>query len=215
MPASTTLIVFALTTVALVATPGPNLVYILGTGVGHGRRLAVASAFGVELGTLAHVLAAVVGISALLAASAAAFEVVRWAGVTYLVYLGVRAWRSAPPSTDAAPSAPTAVSGSSMRRAVLRGFTVNALNPKVALFFLALFPQFTDADAGPAWVQMLVLGFVFVALAMTIDLAVAVASGSVGRWLACRPRLAGSQPRVTGAVYLGIGLAAAAGTGQR
>jgi threonine/homoserine/homoserine lactone efflux protein len=143
MPESGTFLVFVLSALALVLVPGPNVIYIVTRGVDQGRRAGLASACGVETATLVHVAAAAAGLSALLASSAAASEVVRYAGAAYLAYLGVRTLLSDDGigSGDSPPPARLA-------RVYTEGFLVNLLNPKVALFFLAFLPQFVDPE-GP------------------------------------------------------------------
>ncbi len=199
MPALTTLLAFSGATILLVLLPGPNLLFILGAGISGGRRTALAAAVGVELGTLVHVIAAAVGLSAVLQTSATAFATVKYLGVAYLVYLGVRALRA--PHLDEPGPRPEPQSTLS---AVRRGVLVNVLNPKVALFFLAFLPQFIDTDRGSASAQIMVLGSVFFAIALAIDLVYAVAAGAVGRWLERRPRLLRRQERITGVIYLGL-----------
>jgi threonine/homoserine/homoserine lactone efflux protein len=157
---------------------------------------------GVETGTIIHVAAAAFGLSALLASSAVAFEVVKYAGVAYLVYLGVRALRAGgAPETRAAPAG--------MRRTVAEGVLVNVLNPKVSLFFLAFLPQFVDSERGAAATQILVLGAVFIAVATALDLLFVLGAGLL------RNRLGGGGGRrFAGGVYLALA-ALAAGTGGK
>ncbi|NNE94402.1 MAG: LysE family translocator [Acidimicrobiales bacterium] len=201
------LLSFSAATVVLVMLPGPNLLYIVGNGISGGRRAALASAVGVELGTLVHVIAAAVGLSAILQSSAVTFSTIKYLGVAYLGYLGIKALRTTPhdqPSVAAAPQSTSRVMG--------RGLIVNVLNPKVSLFFLAFLPQFIDGQQGSASQQILVLGAVFFAIALTIDLIYAIGSGSLGRWLSRRPKLFRQQERIAGVVYLGLaGIAAAQG----
>jgi threonine/homoserine/homoserine lactone efflux protein len=150
-----------------------------------------------------HVAAAAFGLTALLASSAVAFEVVKYAGVAYLVYLGVRALRSGKaPETQVAPAG--------MRRTVAEGVLVNVLNPKVALFFLAFLPQFVDPEKGSAVTQILVLGLVFMAIAATLDLLFVVAANLVGKRLG-----GGGSRRFAGGVYLALAALAAATGGRR
>jgi threonine/homoserine/homoserine lactone efflux protein len=205
LPSPTTFGLFAVTAVALVAIPGPNMLYILSRGVTYGRPAAYASAIGVELGTLVHVFGTVVGVSALVAASAVAFNTVKYAGAAYLVYLGVRALLSRSGlQLDTSTARPRPL------LAVLRqGALVNVLNPKVALFFLALLPQYIDAGRGPVATQTLALGGTFFAIALAMDLVYATVSGAIGRWLRRRPALARGQRYVAGLTYLGLGVAAA------
>ena len=155
---------------------------------------------GVEAGTLVHVTAAALGLSALLASSEVAFEMVRWSGVAYLVYLGVRALRA----RDIAPSAAPI----GMRRSVLEGLVVNVLNPKVSVFFLAFLPQFVDPLQGSAGTQVLVLGAVFLAIASLLDLLYVLGAALIGQRLSRGRKLAG-------AVYPALAALAAATGGRR
>jgi threonine/homoserine/homoserine lactone efflux protein len=188
----------------LIAIPGPNLVYIVTRSVEGGRRVGLASMLGVEVAGLIHVGAAAAGLSALLASSAVAFEVVRWAGIAYLVYLGVRALR-------AKEVGPTVERRGTTRRAFVEGTLVNLLNPKVAIFFLAFLPQFVDPDRGAAWSQVLVLGAVFMVIAVVLDLLYVLGAGFLRR------RLDGvrGRGRLAGAVYLALAALAAASGGRR
>lgn len=197
MPALTTLLAFSGATLILVLLPGPNLLFILGAGISGGRKPALAAAVGVEVGTLVHVFAAAVGISALLQSSAVAFSTVKYLGVAYLVYLGIKALR-AKPSDHADQTAEPQSTLTAMRRGAL----VNILNPKVSLFFLAFLPQFIDPGRGSAAQQILVLGLVFFVIALAIDLIYAAGSGSLGRWLKSRPGLVRRQERIAGLIYL-------------
>jgi threonine/homoserine/homoserine lactone efflux protein len=201
MPDSSTLLLFATSAAALVLIPGPNLIYIVTRSVEAGRRAGLASMLGVETGTIVHVAAAAFGVSALLASSAVAFEVVRYAGVAYLVYLGVRALRS-----KEAPAGAAAAGG--VRRTYAEGVLVNVLNPKVSLFFVAFLPQFVDPARGAIATQVLVLGVVFIAIAATLDLLFVVGAGMVGERIR-RGR------RYTGVVYLALAAFAAASGGRR
>ncbi|HWS58197.1 MAG TPA: LysE family translocator [Actinotalea sp.] len=208
MPSPETLALFALAGIALVAAPGPAVTFILATTLRHGRGPGLAATAGVELGNTVHVLAAAVGVSAVVAASATAFSAIKVAGAAWLLWLAVRAWGARTPGTLAQVAPPeTAPAGSATaRRAaqVRAGFLVGTLNPKTALFFLALLPQFVRPDAGAAWSQMLVLGLVFVALATVGDSIWALGGGAV------RGALPGVRmvvlDRVSAAVYAALGL---------
>jgi threonine/homoserine/homoserine lactone efflux protein len=202
MPDLATLLLFAGSAATLVLIPGPNLIYIVTRSVEAGRRAGLASVMGIEAGTMIHVAAAAFGLSALLASSAVAFEVVKYAGVAYLVYLGVRALRTGgEPEPAAAPAG--------MRRTVAEGMLVNVLNPKVSLFFLAFLPQFVDPERGAAATQVLVLGAVFIAVASALDLLFVLAAGLM------RERLGAGSGRVAGGVYLALAAMAAATGGRR
>ncbi len=168
---------FALATLVLVAVPGPNLIYIITRSVQDGRRAGVVSALGVETGTLLHVLVAVCGLATFITDHPLAFAVLRYTGAGYLAYLGVRALLRRPPSSavdaDDAEDRPD-------RRRLLRLYRdavlVNVLNPKVVLFFLAFLPQFvpTGLTSAETRTRMLVLGAVFLAIALAFDLCYAL-----------------------------------------
>ena len=203
MPEPATLLLFAAATVLLVVVPGPNLVYIVTRGASQGRRVGLASAMGIETGTLIHIAAAALGLSALLASSAAAFEIVRYGGAAYLLYLGVRTLRARD------EGGPTAVASQpALGRVYAEGVLVNVLNPKVALFFLAFLPQFVDPSAGGATGQVLVLGAVFFAIALVLDLLYAQAASLLGARLGSRPTLV---RRTSGGIYIALAVAALAG----
>ncbi len=199
-PDSTALWFFSLAALALLAIPGPAVLYIVVQSAEQGRRVGLASVAGIHLGTLVHVAAATVGLSALIVASALAFSVVKYAGAAYLVYLGVR--KLLERDTQAAVERRT----EPLRRAFVRGVVVNVLNPKTALFFLAFLPQFVNADRGGVWSQALVLGLVFIGLGLVSDSLYALAAGTVGDLLRRRRRFLRYG---SGVVYIGLGATAA------
>lgn len=211
MPEPSTLLLFAVAAVALIAIPGPNLIYIATRSMSEGRRSGLASVLGVETGTLIHSLAAALGISALVASSATAFEVIRYAGAAYLVYLGVRelARRREAPDGDAPRPEP------SLARAYRQGVLVQVLNPKVALFFLAFLPQFVDPERGSVATQVLVLGAVLAFLGASLSSLWALGAGALGERLGDRPSLAQRGRYLTGAVYILLGAAAALTGGRK
>jgi threonine/homoserine/homoserine lactone efflux protein len=209
MPPAGTLLVFAAASVALVAVPGPNVLFVLARGIGGGRRAAVVSVLGVETATLVFVAAAAFGLTAVLASSALAFAVLRYAGAAYLVFLGVRALLDRS-GTDLTVPRPPARDGRTFRQA----FAVGISNPKVALFFLAFLPQFVSPSAGPATVQVLVLGTLFLVVATTLDLGWAMLAGLLAGWLRRHPALLRRQRFVSGPVYLGLGAYAAVAGGK-
>jgi threonine/homoserine/homoserine lactone efflux protein len=198
-PDSTAVWLFCLAALALLAIPGPAVLYVVVQSAEQGRRVGLASVAGIHLGTLVHVAAAAAGLSALIVASAVAFSVVKYAGAAYLIYLGIRKLleRSSPEQRPRPEP---------LRRAFARGIVVNVLNPKTALFFLAFLPQFVDADRGGVWSQALVLGLVFVGLGLVSDSLYALAAGTVGGLLRRQRRLLGYG---SGVVYIGLGATAA------
>jgi threonine/homoserine/homoserine lactone efflux protein len=199
------LITFAVAATLLIIVPGPNVIYIITRGIDQGRRAAVASALGVQTGMLFHIGAAVLGLSALVASSDLVFDVVRYAGAAYLIWMGISSIRSRRTALDGPEISRRASHG----RLFAQGLVVNVLNPKVGLFFIAFLPQFIDPARGSSTVQILVLGGVFVAIAVISDLVYAFASGSIGAWLRTRERIARQRDRFAGVVYILLGTLAA------
>lgn len=194
------LLLFMAACVPLVLAPGPSVAYILTTTLSSGRTTGLSGVAGVELGYVLHIVAAVAGVSAVIAASAEAFTLVKVAGALYLVWLGIKAWRS----RDDTRLRDMGSAGAAVRpgAAFRRGFLVGVLNPKTAVFFLSFLPQFVSADAGPAWLQMAVLGLIFVAMASVPDLAWALAGTGVRRILpAVRMK---TLERISGTVLFGL-----------
>lgn len=194
-----TFLTFFVAAVVLAITPGPGIAYVVARTVAGGRAEGLASCIGTGLGGLLHVLAAAVGLSLLVAQSALAFNVVKWLGVAYLVYLGLRLLFSRQPAAE-----PGAVQPQGARRALAEGILVEALNVKTALFFLAFLPQFTDASA-PLVPQLVLLGSICVALNTLVDVVVVFAAHRLlasGVARAARARL---MTRVSGVTMLGLG----------
>jgi threonine/homoserine/homoserine lactone efflux protein len=191
----------------LFVVPGPSVLYIVTRSIDQGRRAGFASVLGIHAGSLVHVAAAILGLSALLASSAAAFDVVRYAGAAYLIWLGVRRLRQRSSPTadgeDGAPPVPVPLS-----RVAAQGFVVNLFNPKTAIFFLAFLPQFVDANAGPVPLQLAIFGVLFVLLGLLSDGTYAVVASAVGARLARGRRFERAHRWGAGLVYLGLGLAA-------
>jgi threonine/homoserine/homoserine lactone efflux protein len=199
-PDSTSLWLFSVAAVALLLIPGPAVLYVVVQSAEQGRRVGLASVAGIHLGTLVHVAAATVGLSALIVASAVAFSVVKYAGAAYLISIGIRKLLAGDDESEVERRRET------LRRAFRRGAVVNVLNPKTALFFLAFLPQFVDPDRGGVWSQALVLGLVFVGLGLVSDSLYAVAAGTVGQLLRRRRR---ALRYGSGVIFIGLGAAAA------
>jgi threonine/homoserine/homoserine lactone efflux protein len=204
MPDAASMLVFAAAALALLLVPGPAVMFIVTRSLADGRRAGLAAVLGVQVGALAHVLAATVGLSALLVSSALAFSVVKYAGAAYLVYLGLRKILARDPVPDAA-----AVEHATARAAFRQGVIVNLLNPKTALFFLAFLPQFVNPARGPVSLQVLVLGLTFVGLAVVTDSVYALASGSLAAWARSRRSPLAGARRLAGGVYVALGVTAA------
>jgi len=205
------LVVFVAASLVLLVTPGPAVLYIVARSVEQGRLAGLVSALGIHAGTLVHVAAAALGISALLVSSALAFGVVKYLGAAYLVYLGLRKLlgRDGAPAGEAAPPR-------SLSRLFAQGAVVNLLNPKTALFFLAFLPQFVDPARGRIALQVLWLGAVFIALGIVSDGLWALAAGTAGGWLRRNERFLRAERYVSGTVFVGLGVTAAlAGDGRK
>ena len=183
----------------LVLLPGPGTAWILAQAAAGGTPRGVRAAFGLETATLIHALAAGLGLSAVLATSAMAFQLLKYAGAIYLLWMGLRAWRERPraPATDA--PRPIAHRGV-YRRSVLTG----VLNPKTAVFFLAFLPQFVHPERGLVWLQFLLLGAMLSTIGLSHSLALSFAVGRFGGRL--RERAGRWQQRVTGTVFIALGL---------
>ncbi len=208
MPEGTTILVVALASLVLVVIPGPAVIYILTRSVSQGRDAGLVSAIGVNLGSTVHVFAAVAGLTVLLASSTAAYTAVKWAGVVYLAWIGIRTLMS----DDEGFSEP-AVEPAGLKRIFIQGVLVNMLNPKVAIFFLAFLPQFVDPNAPNAATQTLVLGLTLVTIGLISDSVYAVIGGSLGDLFRKRPGAARASRITAGSVYLALaGIAAVAGT---
>lgn len=201
---ATNLVLFAAASLALVVTPGPDIVYVLTRGIGQGRGTALASTLGVCLGYVVHTALAVLGLSALLASSATAFQVVRYAGAAYLLYLGVRILLRK--QTFAVPSG--APSGEVVRvsAVVWQGVLTSVLNPKGILLFVSFLPQFVDPGVGNVALQVSVLGLIHTLLCLAVYGVVALSSGALGNRLAGSPRFSDALRWLTGSVLVGLGL---------
>lgn len=200
MVSTATLLTYVTVVLGLFLIPGPAVLLVLGRSMAGGRRVGMATGLGIAFGDLLHTLMATIGLSAVLMTSALAFSLVKYAGVAYLVYLGIRAFMEKSDELDIAPArlidAPLA-----FRQAVL----AEVLNPKTALFFLAFLPQFVDPGHGPV-AQLATLGLVFVGMSAVYTVLLALAAGSIGQWLKRHRSIGRWQGRVVGTIYLALGV---------
>jgi threonine/homoserine/homoserine lactone efflux protein len=196
---------------ALLVIPGPSVLFVVTRGVVLGRRAALATVLGNELGICVHVVAVAVGVGAIVQRSVAVFTAMKLAGAAYLVWLGIRAIRE---RRDLREALASSMSDHSRRRLVRDGFVVGVSNPKTTLFFLAVLPQFVRPEQGHVTLQLLALGVTFVALAFLNDGLYGVAAGSVRRWLDRSPRRAELVGGASGLVMIGLGVRLAV-TGRR
>ncbi len=202
MPSLPTLVTFGAASLALLVIPGPAVLYIVNRSVADGRRVGLAAVAGIEIGSLVHVVAAALGLSAALAASARAFDLIKWLGAAYLIVIGIRTLVSRPAATGVLTDAIRP------RRAFAQGFVVNLLNPKVALFFLSFLPQFIDPARGSGAAQSLFLGLVFVGLASVSDGLYSLAASSLRTVLLRSRALPFARRYLAGSVYVALGVVA-------
>jgi len=197
---------FISVTLLLVFMPGPNTLYIIARSIQQGRRAGIVSSLGVQVGSLVHIAAAALGLSALLLSSALAFSVVKYAGAAYLIYLGVKTLL-----TKEKLEPTQAVRKATLGRVFFQGVVVNLLNPKTSLFFFAFLPQFIEPARGRVAVQIIFLGSVLILLGALSDCVYALAAGSVGNWLRGNLKFLRAQRYFAGSVYIGLGAATALG----
>ena len=203
-PDASTLAVFCAAALLLLVIPGPAVLYIVAQSVSRGRMAGLVSMLGIQVGGLVHVAAAAVGLSALVVQSALAFSVVKYAGAAYLVFLGARRLLGRDGN-----GADGMVRERSRRALFANGIVVNVFNPKTALFFFAFLPQFVDVSRGGVAFQIVVLGLVFIGLALISDGAYAIAAGSAAGWVSARRGFARAERFLSGSVLVGLGLATA------
>jgi threonine/homoserine/homoserine lactone efflux protein len=212
MPEVSTFALFVTAALVLLIVPGPSVLYIVARSVEGGRTAGLVSVLGVQTGALVHIAFAALGISAILASSAAAFSVVKWLGAGYLVWLGLKRIFGRDEEED------VAVEPEQLSRVFSQGVIVNTLNPKTALFFLAFLPQFVDPARGETWTQIMLLGAIFVTLALCTDGLYALLSGTASGWLRRKSQSAAvrrGQRFVSGGFLIALGAAAAvSGSGK-
>lgn len=201
MPSPSTLAAFALSSLLLILLPGPAMLFLVARGIAGGRKVGALSALGIAAATSVYVVATALGLTAVLAASSVAFGVVRYAGAAYLVFLGVHTILD---RRD--PEAPVvSAAASTLWDSWRQGFLVGISNPKVALFFLAFFPQFIHPESGPVARQVLVLGAVIVGIGAVLDLSYGVFGGLVRTRLSRRSSTARRGRIAVGLTYIGLG----------
>jgi threonine/homoserine/homoserine lactone efflux protein len=199
----TNLSLFMTAALVLLLTPGPVVLYIITRSVEQGRTAGFVSVLGLEIGNFFHVLAAAFGLSAILLSSALAFDIVKYLGAAYLIYLGIRKLRSKDEIAEQVAKRDT------LRRIFLQGIVVAILNPKTALFFFAFLPQFIDPSRNNVALQILFLGIIMGLMATITDSLYALTAAAAGRWLRGNLRYLRFQRYVSGSVYIGLGITTA------
>jgi threonine/homoserine/homoserine lactone efflux protein len=200
MPTLSTLLLFVAAAGVLVFLPGPNTLYIIARSVQQGRLAGIVSSLGVQTGTLVHIAAAALGLSALLVSSALAFNSVRYVGAAYLLYLGIKTLR-----TQEKIEQPAGTAVRNLRTAYYQGVVVNVLNPKSGLFVLAFLPQFIDPHRGSAPIQILILGGIMLILGACSDSIYAFLAGTIGRALRENLKFLRAHRYFAGGVYIALG----------
>lgn len=201
------LLLFIVAGLLLNLTPGPDVLYIVSHALKSGARAGIVAAFGITAGCFVHIFAAAVGVSALLAASATAFTVLKWIGAAYLVWVGIRMLRSsAPPAMDVGAQEQRPGDRAALKSVFFRGFATNALNPKVALFFLAFLPQFIGPGIEHKSLAFLLLGLLFNFNGLWVNIGWAVAAAWLSHRVGVVRRSMHWLERAAGAMFLGFGL---------
>ena len=183
------LILFAGAALLMVLTPGPNMIYLISRSISQGSRAGVISLFGVVTGFLVHLLAAAVGLSALLLAIPLAYDILKWAGALYLLWL---AWQAIKPGARS-PFEAQDLPIDSTARLFLMGFLTNVLNPKIAAFYLAIFPQFISPGHGAVFLQSIVLGSTQIAVSFSVNLLIALSAAGIASWFSRNPTWLAAQ----------------------
>jgi threonine/homoserine/homoserine lactone efflux protein len=204
MPDTITILRFTVAAILVLIIPGPGFFYILARCLAQGQKAGIVSVLGLSVGALVHVIAATIGLSAILLTSATAFSVLKLLGAAYLIYLGIKVLCSHHSLDDAKKVIPV-----SMLRLFTDGVLVSVLNPKIAIFFLAFLPQFVDSNLGNIPQQVLIFGLLFVALAFLVDGAFALLAGNFQGRLRNMAKGVNWPRYASGVVYIVLGLGAA------
>ena len=200
------LLLFAGAALLMVLTPGPNMIYLISRSICQGRKAGVISLFGVIAGFLVHMLAAAIGLTALFLAVPLAYEVLKWAGAGYLLYLAWQAVKPGARSPFEARNLPT----DPPRKLFLMGFLTNVLNPKIAVFYLSIFPQFVSPEHGSVFMQSIVLGCTQIAVSFTVNLVIALSAAKLAAWFLRNPRWLAVQRYFMGFVLAALAVRIAA-----
>lgn len=190
------LLLFAGAALLIALTPGPNMLYLLSRSLCQGRRAGFISLLGVVTGFVVHMLSATLGMTALFLAVPFAYEVLRWAGAAYLTWL---AWQALKPGARS-PFETRELPHDSTRRLFAMGFLTNLLNPKIAVFYLSIFPQFVSPAHGPVFTQSIVLGCTQIVLSFGVNMLVVLGAARLAAWFTQRPRWLATQRYVMGGV---------------
>lgn len=200
------LLLFSGAALLMVLTPGPNMIYLISRSICQGRKAGVISLLGVIAGFLVHMFAAAVGLTALFLAVPLAYEILKWAGAAYLLYL---AWQAVKPGARS-PFEARQLPEDPPSRLFFMGFLTNVLNPKIAVFYLSIFPQFVSPEHGSVFMQSVVLGLTQITVSFTVNLAIALSAASLASWFVRNPRWLAVQRYFMGFVLAGLAVRLAA-----
>lgn len=196
------LLIFCGACLLLVLTPGPNMMYLISRSICQGRMAGVISLFGVVAGFMVHMLAAAIGLSAIFVAVPMAYDLLKFAGAAYLLWL---AWLAVKPGAKSMFE-PRALPADSPRRLFMMGFLTNLLNPKVAIFYVSFFPQFINPERASVFLQSMVLGLTQTTVSFTINLAIALSAAGIATWFARNPVWLAAQRYVMGFVLAALAI---------
>lgn len=205
LPAPSLLAVFLAATVALNISPGPDMLYVISRALEQGRRSGIVSALGIGAGTLVHTLITAIGLSAILLSFPMAYEIIRYAGAAYLLFLGLRTLTNLRAQRESA-SLSRQPNHTSLKTVFRQGVTTNVLNPKVALFFLAFLPQFVDNSKGLVAFQIVLLGLIFDTSGTTWNILVATVAGRASELLHKHTRISRIQKIIPGFILVALGI---------
>lgn len=194
------LLLFAGAALLMVLTPGPNMIYLISRSICQGRTAGVISLAGVITGFFVHMLAAAAGLSALFLAIPFAYEILKWLGALYLMWM---AWEAVKPGARS-PFEAQALPADPPRKLFLMGFLTNVLNPKVAVFYLSIFPQFIVTERGSLFLQSVTLGLTQISISFTVNLLIALSAAGIAAWFACNPLWLATQRYVMGFVLAAL-----------
>ncbi len=194
------LMLFAGAALLMVLTPGPNMIYLISRSICQGRAAGVISLLGVIGGFFVHMLAAAIGLTAIFLAIPLAYEILKWLGALYLLWL---AWEAVKPGARS-PFEPRALPADSPRKLMLMGFLTNVLNPKVAVFYLSILPQFINTERGSVFAQSLVLGVTQISVSFAVNLLIALSAAGIATWFIRNPLWLAVQRYVMGGVLAAL-----------
>ena len=201
MASNRELVLFALAALVMVLTPGPNMIYLVSRTLCQGREAGFTSLLGVAAGFLVHMLAAAIGVTAVFMAIPLAYELLKFLGAAYLLWL---AWQAVRPQGGSSPFEPRPLPPDSPRRLFAMGFLTNALNPKIAVFYLAVFPQFIRPENGSVFAQSVELGLVQIAVSFSVNLLLILSAARLAAWFVRNPAWLAIQRWVTGFMLAGL-----------